>query len=165
VQTRSNFEKKVGEELRAKNVEAYLPVVRQVHRWKDRNKELNVPLFPGYIFVRMAACDASRLQVLRTGGAVRILGNGRTIEPIPECEIDAVRRLIHSKLPFATHAFIREGDLVRVRRGPLAGVEGLLLRIKSQHRLIISVNILCQSVATEVDAGNVEPIRHPAHSR
>jgi transcription antitermination factor NusG len=157
--TRSNFEKIVANELTARNVEAYLPAVEEVHRWKDRRKQVQVPVFPGYVFVRIADTPQNRLQVLRTTGSVRILGQGYAIEPVPEIEIDSVRRLLASGRPFAAHPFVRQGAWVRVKRGPLEGVEGFLERIKGGCRVVLSVQMLSQSAATEVDFSDIEVVR------
>jgi transcription antitermination factor NusG len=161
VQTRSNFEKRVSAELTAKGIEAFLPVYPEIHRWKDRKKLIEIPFFPGYLFVRMAATDACRLQVLQTTGAVRILGTYGTMEPIPETEIQSLQRVISVNVRVAPHPFLREGAHVRVKRGPLQGLEGQLIRWKSEVRLVLSVQLLCQAVAVEVDSGDVEVLRAP----
>ena len=157
--TRSNFEKRVSGELTAKRVENYLPLVEQVHQWKDRKKRIEVPVFPGYVFVRFRDSPPARLKVLRTAGSARILGQGERIEPIPESEIQAIRRLLKSRLPCLSQPFLREGAWVRVKRGPLRDVEGLLVRVKSKTRLVLSVALLSQSVATEIDVADVEVLR------
>jgi len=166
VHTRSRFEKAVSTQLSAKAVEVYLPSFGEVHKWKDRNKFVEMPVFPGYVFVRFAGDSATRLQIMKTPGAVRILGNRDTILPVPDDEINSVRRLLLSTGKCASHPFVREGDWVRVRRGPLQDLEGLLVRIKNQNRLVIAIELLSQAVSTEVDAGDVEPIRrNVAHRR
>lgn len=157
--TKSNFEKITASEVSAKGLESFLPVRAELHRWKDRKKTIETPLFPGYVFVRIADCDRSRLQVVRSTGAVRILGTGTWIEPIPDVEIDSIRTLIRSGIPFHAHSFLREGERVRVKWGPLEGVEGVLTRIKSENRLIMSVEMLSQSVAVQVDLDHVEAVR------
>ncbi len=162
--TRSNFEKRVSCELAAKHVENYLPVVEQVHQWKDRRKRVEVPVFPGYVFVRLRDHHSIRLEVLRTAGSVRILGQGDRIEPVPEAEIESIRRLLKARVPCFAHPFLKEGAWVRVKSGPLRDVEGLLVRLKSKTRLVLSVALLSQSVATEIDVADVEVLR-PAHHR
>jgi transcription antitermination factor NusG len=158
VQTRSRFEQVVRAELSVKGVENYFATYQELHQWKDRKKLVEVPLFSGYVFARFQDEDEALLQVLRTTGVVRILGAGG-IEPIPDEEIDSIRRLLRSGNRCFPHPFIREGAWVRVRRGVLAGIEGRLVRVKSQARLVLSVELLSQSVATEVDARDVEPAR------
>jgi len=159
VQTRSRFERSVEAELTAKGLETYLPAVREIHRWKDRKKQVDVPLFSGYVFTRIPDHPTRRLDVLRTNGTVRILGNGAGIEPVPDYEIEAIRQLLQARVTCFSHPFLRQGAWVRVKYGPLEGVEGLLTRMKNQSRLVISVQMLSQSVATEIDAEDVELIR------
>jgi transcription antitermination factor NusG len=159
VQTRSRFEKAVRTELSTWGIDHYLATFQDVHQWKDRKKVVEVPLFSGYIFVRLQDIESARLQVLKTNGVVRILGVGGRIEPVPDFEIDSIRQLLVSGKQCYPHPFVREGSWVRMRRGPLAGVEGRLIRVKSQTRLVLSVELLSQSVAAEVDAWDVEPIR------
>jgi transcription termination/antitermination protein NusG len=159
VHVRSNFEKRVATELTAKGLESYLPAVSETHAWKDRKKVIEVPLFPGYVFTRFSDTGVSRLAVLRTTGAVRILGSRDTIEVIPDSEVEAIQTLLQAKVPLLAHPLLREGARVRIRRGPLKDVEGLLVRIKSEARLVLSVELLCRSVSTEVDVSDVEVLR------
>lgn len=161
VHTRSNFEKRVASELGTKRLQCFLPAVEEVHQWKDRKKLVELPLFPGYLFVRMANSEEARLKVLHTNGTVRILGYGTEIEPIADEEIGAIRRLIGSKVPLLTQPFLREGAWVRVVRGPLRDVEGQLLEVRKQTRLVVSINLLSRSVSTEIDARDAEAIRPP----
>jgi transcription antitermination factor NusG len=158
VQTRSRFEKIVRAELTALEVENYLASVNQLHQWKDRKKVVEEALFPGYVFVRLADGNGSRVRVLRTNGVVRILGTGQNIEAIPDCEIDSIRQMLASGSECHPHPFIREGSRIRVRRGPLEGLEGWLVRTKSQARLVLSIDLLSQSVSTEVGFADVEPV-------
>ncbi len=162
VRTRSNFEKTIAAELILKGVESYLPATREVHKWTQRKKIVDVPLFPGYVFARFVDTPEDRVRVLRTQGAVRILGSGMQIEPVSGLELDSIRRLLESAVPFVRHPFLREGSWVRVKRGPLADLEGLFVRAKGPGRLLLSVTMLSQSVATEIDACDVEVIRPPA---
>jgi len=162
VHVRSNFEKRVAMELTSKGLETYLPAVTEVHRWKDRKKLIEVPIFPGYVFTRLLDTPTLRMTVLRTSGTVSILGCGGSIEPVPETEIAAIQRLLQVNAPLLTHPLLREGSWVRIRRGPLKDLEGLLVRIKNQARLVLSVELLSRSVSTEVDICNVEVIRATA---
>jgi transcription antitermination factor NusG len=159
IQTRSRFEKSVATLLGAKEVEHYLPAFGEMHQWKDRKKLVERPAFPGYVFVRFKDGGAARLDILKIPGAVRILGKGDMIEPVPEHEIQSVRILLQSSGKCLSHPFVREGTRVRVRRGPLKDVEGILVRIKNYNRLVVSIELLSQAVATEVDASDVEPIQ------
>jgi transcription antitermination factor NusG len=159
VHTRSNFEKRIVLDLERKGIQTFLPAFHEIHRWKDRKKEVEIPYFPGYVFARIEDIPEQRLAILRTIGTVRILGNGSEIEPIPNLEIDRLQRLVQSNLAACVHPLLKEGSQVRVKSGPLHGVEGLLVQFKNQNRLILSVNLLARSVATEIDLCDVELIR------
>ena len=165
VRTRSNFEKTIAAELVRKGLDSYLPTLREVHQWSQRKKILDLPLFPGYVFARFVDTPEQRVRVLRTQGAVRILGSSAQIEPVPDFELEAVRRLLESAVPCLRHPFLREGDWVRVKRGPLTDLEGLFVRAKGPGRLLLSISMLSQSVATEIDAHDVEVLRPPAGLR
>lgn len=157
IQTRSNFEKRVAEEIAGKGFESFYPSLQEVHQWSDRSKAVSRPLFPGYVFARFF--DYSRLSVIQSTGAVRIVGVGRDLASIPDEEIESVRRMLSSGRECAPHHYLREGALVRVRRGPLKDLEGVLVKVKNQTRLVLSVTLLCRSVATEVSTEDVEVIR------
>jgi transcription antitermination factor NusG len=158
IHSRSNFERRIAGELAAKGIETYLPSYEEVHQWKDRKKKVDIPLFSGYVFARFSDSPRRRLTVLQTSGVVRILGRGDAIEPVPDYEVEAVRLLLNSKISYFPHPFLQEGVEVRVKYGALAGLTGILIRLKSQARLVISVNLLSQSVAAEVDAQSVEMV-------
>jgi transcription antitermination factor NusG len=157
VRTRSNFERRVGDEVSAKGIETYVPSFHELSQWKDRKKVLERPLFPGYVFARFVDGADARLRVLRTPGAVQILGQGSWIEPVQAQEIEAIRKLLAASVRCLAHPFLREGMRVRVRSGVLEGLEGLLVRFKNECRLVLSVDLLRQSVAMEVDVRDVEP--------
>jgi transcriptional antiterminator NusG len=156
--TRSRFDQRVAAELESKGFEVYFPAYEEIHQWRDRKKKVAVPLFPGYVFVRFADSPGLRLRVLHTAGVARILGNGGMIEAVPDDEIEAVRSLLNSKVPCHAHPFLREGVRVRVKRGALKDLEGTLVRFKNRARLVISVALIAQSVAAEVDIRDVEPV-------
>jgi transcription termination/antitermination protein NusG len=158
VHTRSRHEKIVRDDLTQKGIENYLPVFHQWREWKDRTKRVELPVFSGYVFAKFCDRPDIRVHVLRTPGAVRIIGNGGGIEPVPDSELEAVRRILGTGTECISHPFLRAGARVRVRRGPLKGVEGLLVAFKNRGRLVVSVNLLSQSVATEVNAADVEAI-------
>lgn len=157
--TRHQHEKSVSSVLAAKGFEVFLPLYETVRRWKDRNKLLSLPLFPCYVFVR-GGMDR-RLQVLSTPGVHMILTRGDAVAAIPETEIEAIRKSLVGNFRVEPHPYLRCGDRVRVTRGSLEGVEGLLLRKKSLCRLILSVEMLAQSVAVEIDAADVVPAEAP----
>jgi transcription antitermination factor NusG len=154
--TRHQHEKTVANLLLGKGFQVFLPLYSTVHRWKDRNKQLFLPLYPGYVFLR-DRLDRT-LQILMTPGVHSILGTAGGPEPIPEFEINAVKRVIESSLAVEPHPFLRGGDRVRVTNGPLEGIEGILLRKKNCFRLVLTVEMLMKSVAVEIDASMVERI-------
>ncbi len=159
VRTRSNYEKKVSSLLAEKGIEHYLPAFRELREWKDRKKMLERPLFPGYLFARMVDSRQSRLAVLCSDGVINILGQGEAIEPVSDSEIDAVRKMLESDSHCQAHPLLQEGAWVRVRRGALKNLEGLLVRFKNHSRLVVSIALLSQSVSTEIDAGDVQLLR------
>jgi transcription antitermination factor NusG len=162
VHTRSNFEARVATQLVAKGFEHYLPAYEETRQWKDRRQKINVPLFSGYVFARFHDTAEERIRVLATTGVAAVLGCGGRLEPVREEELTAVRRLLDSRAVCMPHPYLKKGDWVRVRRGPLQGLEGYLVRFKGDARLVISVSALAQSVAAELDARDVEPAKRPA---
>lgn len=162
--TRSNFERQVTTQLSARGIETYWPAVKETCAWADREKLVERPIFPGYVFARFRDDAPSRLAVHKANGVVRILGFSSHIEPVPDQEVASIRRLLASGHPCFSHPFIREGSRVRVTRGPLRGMEGTLVRFKNQTRLVLSVDLLSQSVATEVGLYDVEAIKTGAIS-
>jgi len=154
--TRHQHEKTVAEMLSTKGFEIFLPLYDSVRRWKDRKKLLSLPLFPCYVFVR-GGLDR-RLQVVTTPGVHMILYHGEHVAMIPEVEIEAIRRAVEGSLRIEPHPFLKCGERVRVTRGSLEGVEGILVRKKNLYRLVLSVDMMAQSVAVEIDATDVEPV-------
>lgn len=153
---RSNAERNVSAVLRARGYQPYLPTYRRQKRWSDRVKSLDVALFPGYVFCRLNPWQAP--AVVSTPGVVSILGTPDGPLAIPDHEIAAVERIAGSGLPAMPWPFIREGDRVRITRGALTDVEGILLKAESQFRIVVSVELLRRSVAVEIDRSWVEPV-------
>ncbi len=156
VYTRHQHEKAVAGALAAKEHEIFLPLYTAVNQWKDRRKAIERPLFPGYVFVRGAT--GRRLSIVTTPGVHMVLTEGDAPAVVPEEEILAIRRTIEGRMKIEPHPFLRCGQRVRVKRGALEGVEGLLVRIRNLFRLVLSVELLNQSVAVEIDAASVEVI-------
>jgi transcription antitermination factor NusG len=152
--TRHQHEKTVAEVLSNKGFDVFLPLYESVRRWKDRNKILSLPLFPCYVFVRGGM--SRRLQVVTTPGVHTILYTGERIAIIPSDEIEAIQIAVNSPSRIEPHPFLRCGEKVRVTRGSLEGVVGVLIRKKSLCRLVLSVEMLAQSVSVEIDASDVE---------
>jgi len=153
--TRHHHEKVVAEHLAGKSLEVFLPLYSSSRRWSDRTKTILLPLFPGYVFFRGAA--DRRLSILETPGVHMILCSGDHFAHIPEAEIRAVQQLIAGCRPIVPHPFLQCGDRVRIKRGPLQGIEGFLVRKKNECRLVLSVEMLAQSVSIEVDVFDIEP--------
>jgi transcription antitermination factor NusG len=153
VWTRSRHEQVVREQLERKGLEAFLPTITRWSRWKDRKKQVDWPLFPGYCFVRFDGAD--RLSVLKCTGVVNIVSFDGDIAAIPEQEIEGIRRLVASDLQFDSCPLIREGMTVEVTHGPLKGVVGRLVRKGAHARLVLSVDLIGQAVSVEVDASDV----------
>ena len=154
--TRPRHEKVVAEQLVKREMEAFLPVREVLSRWKDRRKLVQLPLFPGYVFVRTSLTQ--KRQVVSTDGVVCMVSFQGTPAPIPDEEIEAVREICLTKLPCDPYPYLTEGRWVRVVRGPLAGLSGILVRKKGKHRLVVSIDILQQSVAVEIDADCAVPL-------
>jgi len=153
--TRSRHEQVVRRQLERKGIDAFLPTVTRWSRWKDRKKQVDWPLFPGYCFARFVA-DA-RLPVLSCSGVVSIVSFNNEPAPIPPSEIDAIRQLIDTDLQFDPCPLIREGMMVEVIHGPLKSVVGRLVRKGAHARLILAVELIGQGVSVEVDAADVRP--------
>ena len=151
--TRSRHESVVREQLEQKGYEAFLPTIPRWSRWKDRKKKIDWPLFPGYCFARFDAHE--RLPILKCTGVVNIVAFDGDIAPIPDFEIDGIRRLVESDLQFDPCPLIREGMMVEVVHGPLKGVVGRLIRKGAHARLILAVDLIGQAVSVEVDAADV----------
>lgn len=156
VRTRSRHEKLVRDRLAAQGIEHLLPTVFRLSQWKDRKKEIEVPLFSGYCFARFSWPD--HLAVQTVSGVVGLVGGGQRPEPIPDAEIDAIKTLMASDLPYDAHPYLREGMTVEVKRGPLEGVQGILVRKAKRHRLVISIHLIQQAAAVEIDDADVAPV-------
>ena len=155
--TRARHEKQVDRRLEERGLESFLPLLKVLSRWKDRKKMVQMPLFPGYLFVRIA--ENQILQVLGVRGVVRILGPDlRKPSEVPESQIQAIRTLTENGAKVDPYPYLKVGRLVRVKYGPLKGLEGLLVKKQKRQKLVISVDVLGRSVATEISAADVEPI-------
>jgi transcription antitermination factor NusG len=154
--TRSRHEKMVADQLRGKGVEFFLPLGHTVRRWQSRTAEVDLPLFPGYVFVRIPL--AQRLQVLTVPGVAYLVASAGRPLPVPEEQLLTLRDRLSAGVLAEPHPYLAVGSRVRVRRGPLADLEGVLLRKHGQSRLIVSVDMIQRSVALHVEACDVEPL-------
>jgi len=156
VSVRSRHEQSVARHIESQGLNYFLPVYRTVRHWKDRRKELDMALFPGYVFVNLNLRD--RLVVLRAPGVVQFVAfQGRPAE-VPDSEIRALESSIAARLRPQPHPYLRKGRRVRVTSGALTGSEGIMVRRKEGFRLVLSIDLLMRSVMVEVDEANVEPL-------
>ena len=153
--TRSRHEQVVREQLERKGFEVFLPTITRWSRWKDRKKKIDWPLFPGYCFARFE--PGERLPILKCNGVVGIISFDGEPAPVPDFEIDGIRRLVTSDLQYDPCPLIREGMMAEVTHGPLKGVVGRLVRKGAHARLVLSVDLIGQAVSVEVDAADVRP--------
>ncbi|MGV8074822.1 MAG: transcription termination/antitermination protein NusG [Syntrophobacteraceae bacterium] len=154
-----NHEKELTRRLEQKSFECFLPLVESWSKRVDRRKKIHLPLFPGYVFVNTVLDNYANVNILKTPGALTILRNSEGPLPIPNYQIDNLKSLLSSSEPFLTHTYLKEGDYVRVNRGPMAGCIGILLRSNPKKgRLVVSVDIIQRSVSVELNVEDVEPI-------
>lgn len=153
VWTRSRHEKTVQEHLASKDIEVFLPTITRWSRWKDRKKRIEWPLFPGYCFARFD--PANLLAVVSAPGVATVVAFEGKPAPIPDQEIESIRRLMASGLQYDPCPLIKEGTLVEVIHGPLKGVVGRLEKKDRHARLVLSVDLIGRAVAVTVDAGDV----------
>lgn len=157
IYTCAQHEKRVAEQLARRDVEHFLPLYRAVHRWKDRRVHLELPLFPGYVFVRVPLQD--RLRVLEIPRVVHFVGFGGLPAALPDAELETLRSGLSKQLHAEPHPFLSVGRRVRIVCGPLAGLEGILRHRKNNLRLVISVELIQRSMAVDVDATDIQPLR------
>jgi transcription antitermination factor NusG len=156
VSVRPRYEKLVTRHLQHRGLNCFLPLYRSVRRWRDRRKELDMALFPGYVFVNLNARD--RLGVLRAPGVLRFVTFQGQPAAVPESEIRALESSLSAGLRPQPHPYLRQGKRVRVKSGPLMDTEGIMVRRKEGFRLVLSVDLVMRSVMLEVDEGDVEPL-------
>jgi transcription antitermination factor NusG len=156
VQTWPRFEKKVATEFQRKEIEVFLPVLSTKHQWSDRHRSVQLPLFPTYVFVRIAPEPNSRIAVLRSNGVVGFVGVRGVGIPIPNSEIDSVRLLLARGVAFQPHPFLNVGQRVRIRGGSLDSVEGILLAKNDDLSLVVSIQIIQRSVSIRISGYQVE---------
>jgi len=154
--TCANHEKRVAAQLQVRSVEHLLPLYSSMRRWKDRRVLVDFPLFPGYVFVRLALRD--RLRVLQIPSLVRLVGFGEQPYALADGEIALLRSSLTGAMKFAPHPYLRIGSRVRIARGPLRGVEGILVRKKNEFRVVLSIDVIACSASVEVDSGDIERI-------
>jgi transcription antitermination factor NusG len=156
VRVRSNHERIAAAHLRERGYEEFSPAWKTERRWSDRTKEVDQFLFPGYVFCRLNPSD--RLPVLTAPGVVDLVGFGKIPAPVPDHEIENVRRMVQSGLFVMPWPFLELGHRVLIERGPLAGMEGILDEVKGKCRLVVSVQLLQRSVSAEINRDWIRPL-------
>ena len=158
IHTRAKHERKVAIALAASGIEFFLPLLRRIHRWSDRFKVVELPIFPCYVFAHTCLSPDLRHVLFKTGSVIRILGNGGQGIPVPEEELEHVRRVLDNALPIVSHPFVKIGQRVRVRGGALQGLEGVLVGHNGGRRLVLSINAIQRSIAVTLEGYDLEPI-------
>src|SRR6266705_5828257 len=151
--TRANHEKRVAHQLKERAVEHFLPLYRSVRRWSDRRVQIDLPLFPGYVFVRLALRD--RLRVLQIPSVVRLVGFNGLPTALPDEEMEILRSGLCRSLRAEPHPFLTVGRRVRITAGPFAGLQGVLKRKKSKLRVVVSLSLVQRSIAVDVDSSDI----------
>jgi transcription antitermination factor NusG len=157
IYTSANHEKRIAEQLALRSLECFLPLYESVRRWKDRRVVLNLPLFAGYVFVRMPLRD--KLKVVQIPGVAHLVGFAGTPVALPDAEIETLLASLKGGVAPQPHPFLTVGRRVRVKAGPLAGLIGTLIEKKNRFRLVISIELIQRSLAVQIDAQDVEPLK------
>lgn len=158
VRTRSRHEKVAARELNAQGINVFLPLFDSVRQWSDRRTKVEIPLFPGYAFVRVGYLTPDRLRVLRATGVVSFVGQNPAATWIPDEQIESIRTILVRGVPVKDHPFLNVGQRVRVKSGSLSGVEGILVGVKGSHTLVISVQPIQRSLCISLDDYEIEKI-------
>jgi len=158
VQTRSRHEKKVAEEIDRKGICAFLPLINSVRCWSDRRQEVELPLFPGYVFVHTTTDPEARVSVLRTNGVAWFVGSQGRGTPIPDKQIEYIRLILDQKVPCEPYPFLEINQRVRIRGGSLDGVEGVLVAKNNDQSLLVSIDLIKKSVLVRVTGYKLEKV-------
>jgi transcription antitermination factor NusG len=156
VWTRSRQEKVVAATLNRSGIPHYLPLKSELRKWSDRKQVVETPLFNGYLFVNINVMTSSRLQVLKVPGVGALVGNQMGPLPIPDQQIEDIRKVLTAGVECSVEPSLKEGDRVRVMQGALAGIEGTLVRTQSASRLLVSIEMIRQSLSVSVSRSDVE---------
>ncbi len=156
IRTRSRCEKMASEQLLLQGIETFLPTVKKMRQWSDRKKEVEMPLFSGYSFVRIALLSPERLQVLKANGVVGFVGVHGSATAIPENQIRDVRTLLENNVPFEERPYLKVGQKVRIKGGCLDGVEGVLSGHKEDQSLMISLEPIQRSISIRIQGYSLE---------
>ena len=156
---RSRHEFRVHEYLASARIETFLPTITRLSRWKDRKKLVTFPLFPGYLFVHICNRKDAFLPILKIPGVVKFLSSRPgPPDPVPDSQIASLKNLVAAGKDIEPYPYLQEGRRVRIKWGPLKGVEGILVEKRGQHMLVLSIDILQQGASVRIDAADVEPV-------
>jgi len=158
IHTRARHEKIVDQRLRGQGLTTFLPLVTEVHRWSDRQKTVELPLFSSYLFIRSALTHEERLRVFRVDGVLGFVGGHGEGTSIPDQEIHAVRKLLSQNTSWCSHPFLKVGQRVRIRGGALDGIEGIFQARNGDNTLVVSVNAIQRSLAVRIEGYDVEVV-------
>lgn len=158
IRTRSRHEKRVAEEIHEKGISSFLPQISKIHQWSDRRKKVDLPLFPGYVFVHTVSSSEARLAVLRTPGVAGFVGYQGRGTPIPDKQIEDIRLILDQNVPFELYPFLEINQRVRVRGGCLDGVEGTLVAKNPDHSLVVSIDLIKRSILVRVSGYELERV-------
>jgi transcription termination/antitermination protein NusG len=156
VHTYPRHEKMVAERIHRQGLTTFLPMTTEVHRWSDRRKTVQLPLFSCYVFVQLVPTNEKRLRVLQTDGVISFVGSQRVGTPIPDEQIEAVQALLGRKVTCTTHPFLKVGQRVRVRGGALDGVEGVFVSQNGDDSVVISIDAIQRSLAVRIDGYDLD---------
>lgn len=156
VQTRARHEKLVAYRFQESGVETFLPLVQEVHRWSDRKKVVQLPLFSCYVFARILPNNEERIRLLRVDGVLSLVGKRSEGTPVPDEQIESVRLLISGQTPWTPHPFLKIGRRVRIRSGALDGMEGILVSSNGDRTLVVSIDAIQRSLAVQLHGYEVE---------
>lgn len=163
LQVHARKEQLVASQLENRNLECFLPTYKSLRKWSDRTKEIQQALFPGYVFCRFDY--ESRQPVVMTTGVSQVVGNGKVAIPIADAEIAALQVAVSSGVPTQPWPYLRTGEYVQINYGNLAGLQGILVNFKGNHRVVLSVTLLQRSLALEVELDWLSPLTHPKEQR
>jgi transcription antitermination factor NusG len=156
--TRARHEKAIERRLREQGMETFVPTTIQVHRWSDRKKKVEVPLFSCYVFIRSALSAEDRTRVYQVESVHGFVGTRGSSLPIPDDQIESIQKVLTQTAPWRSYPFLKIGQRVRVRGGAMDGVEGVFLSENGDHSLIISIDAIQRSMAVRIDGYDVEPV-------
>jgi transcription antitermination factor NusG len=163
LQVHARKEQLVASQLENRSLECFLPMYKSLRKWSDRTKEIQQALFPGYVFCRFEY--ENRQPVVMTAGVTQVVGNGKVPIPIADAEIEALQVAVSSGIPTQPWPYLRTGEYVQINYGHLAGLRGILVNFKGNHRVVLSVTLLQRSLALEVELDWLSPLAESGQQR